>query len=79
MERYWKIFWKIFGAAVGAMFIFACVLGIVKQSAQITYTLILQTFAAALGVFGIIGFLLVPIELYIEDRKQRKEIRPGNF
>jgi preprotein translocase subunit Sss1 len=75
MERYWKTFWKIFGAATGVMFIFACVFGIVKQSSQVTYTLIQQIFAVAFGIFGFIGFIVVPIDMFIEDRKQERANR----
>jgi hypothetical protein len=71
MEQFWKLFWKLFGAALLAGFAIAIILGITRHSIDITYTIIQQSLAAALGVCGIIGFIVVPIELFLEGRKQR--------
>ncbi|MDR0707655.1 MAG: hypothetical protein LBF60_07255 [Treponema sp.] len=73
MERFWNIFWKIFGAVILIALVVSLIGGIVMHSASFTYTLIQQTFAVALGVSGIIGFLIVPLEMYLEDRNQRKK------
>lgn len=73
MERFWNIFWRIFGAAILIAFIVGMIGGIVMHSTNFTSTIILQTFAIAIGICGIIGFLVVPVEMYREDKNQRKK------
>ncbi|MDR2096308.1 MAG: hypothetical protein LBP76_12455 [Treponema sp.] len=71
MEQFWNFFWKLFGAALLIMFVAGGILGIINRSAETAYTFVQQTIAVALGLCGFIGFVVVPIEMYIEDRKQR--------
>ncbi|MDR0557099.1 MAG: hypothetical protein LBG43_04415 [Treponema sp.] len=73
MERFWNIFWKIFGVAILIALSVGIIGGIVMHSANFTYTLAQQIFAVALGISGIIGFMVVPVEMYLEDRIQRKK------
>jgi hypothetical protein len=68
----WSLFWKIFGAALALMFITGCILGIIKQSSAIVYQTVRLTMAAGLGVCGIIGMLVIPVEMYFEDRAERR-------
>ena len=72
MNFFWFLFWRIFGAALIIMLIGGCVLGIVKQSSDIVYTIVQQTMAVGLGVCGTIGLVVIPIEMYFEDRNQRR-------
>jgi hypothetical protein len=67
-----SIFWKLFGAAILAMFALAAILGVIQHSSEITYTIIQRTTAAAMGFCGIISFGVIPIDLYLEDRNKRK-------
>jgi hypothetical protein len=71
MKTFWSLFWRIFGAVLVVMFARGCILGIIKHSADVVYTLLQQTIAFGLGVCGIIGLVVIPIELYFEDRNQR--------
>ncbi|MDR1219244.1 MAG: hypothetical protein LBK73_06485 [Treponema sp.] len=73
MERFWNIFWKIFGATILIALSIGVIGGIAIHSANFTYTMVQQTFAVALGISGIIGFIVVPVEMYLEDRNQRKK------
>jgi uncharacterized membrane protein len=72
MERFWERFWKLFGLVSLAMLIVAVALGIISHSSKITYTLVQGTFAAVFGLIGIIAFIVVPVELYLEDTRQKK-------
>jgi hypothetical protein len=74
MEQFWKIFWRLFAAALAPMFPIALILGVIGHSSEITYTLIQQSSAVALGICGIIGFIVVPVELFMADRKQRNSV-----
>jgi hypothetical protein len=73
MERLWNIFWKIFGAAILIVLSIGIIGGIVIHSASFAYTMVLRTFAGALGISGIIGYLVVPAEMYLVDRNRRKK------
>ncbi|MDR0374659.1 MAG: hypothetical protein LBH85_02935 [Treponema sp.] len=73
MERFWNIFWKIFGAAILIAIIVGVIGGIVMHSTSFISTVVLQTFALAIGTSGMIGFMVVPIEMYLKDRNQRKK------
>ena len=72
MNLFWSLFWKIFGVVLIVLLLTAVVAGIVTHSATFTYTIIQQTFAVAIGICGFIGFVIVPIELYLADRNQRR-------
>ena len=72
MDRFWKIFWIAFGIITVGALAASVVAGIVTQSVETTYDLAQKTLAGALGVSGVIG-LTVPIGLYFDDRKQRRE------
>jgi hypothetical protein len=72
MNQFWNIFWKLFGAVMLVPLVTGVIGGIITQSADFTSAVIRGTFAAALGVCGIIGFGVIPIEMYLEDRNRRK-------
>lgn len=74
MERFWKIFWKVFGSAVLVMLIIGIVSGIIGHSFGLAYAVIQYTIAAALGICGVIGYVVVPIEMYFEDRNKRRTL-----
>jgi ABC-type Fe3+ transport system permease subunit len=71
MKKFWKIFWISLGIAVVAALVLAVILGLVNHSAEITSTIVKQTMAIVLGICGIIGFVVVPLDLYLADKKQR--------
>jgi hypothetical protein len=71
-NRAWNIFWKLFGTVILVLLVIGVIGGAVTQSADFTSMLVLRTFAAALGVCGIIGFGAIPVEMYLEDRNRRK-------
>lgn len=75
MNRFWKVFWIVFAAAFGAMIVLAIVLGIAGGSSEITYVLFQQSLAVALGICGIIGFVVIPIDMYLADRRQARAAR----
>lgn len=66
MDKFWSFFWKLFGIAVVMAFIAACIFGIKNESA-VAYTIVQYTVAGGLGACGIIGLVVVPIEMYFED------------
>jgi hypothetical protein len=68
MELFWQIFWKIFGFVVLAAFAVSGVLGIITGSADIASFIIGRTFVIGLGICGVIGLVVVPIELYLKDK-----------
>ncbi|MDR0688859.1 MAG: hypothetical protein LBG08_01130 [Spirochaetaceae bacterium] len=72
MKNPWKFFWRFFGLAVLVMFVLAVVLGLVKHSVETIYIIVQQTIAVAFGICGFIGFVIVPIDLYLEERKQER-------
>ncbi|MDR1863064.1 MAG: hypothetical protein LBQ67_03990 [Treponema sp.] len=73
MKQAWKIFWKLFGTTLAAVFVVGIVVGTIKQSPSIVYQAFQQILAVGLGVCGIIGLFVVPIEMFIEDRKERRD------
>ncbi|MDR2194034.1 MAG: hypothetical protein LBP19_06160 [Treponema sp.] len=75
MNKLWSLFWRLFGAALVISIVIGCIIGIIRHSTDIVYNTIQYTFAVGVGICGIIGFAVIPVELYFEDRNQRKENR----
>jgi uncharacterized protein involved in exopolysaccharide biosynthesis len=74
MDRFWRIFWKLFGIIVLGALVVSGIAGIVTQSADMTYQIAQKSLVSALGIGGIVG-LTVPVGLYFDERKQRRENR----
>jgi hypothetical protein len=72
MHKWWSFFWKFFGAALLAMFFAGIVAGVVKHSTALVYAITQQVLALGLGVCGIIALVVIPLDMYLEDRKLRK-------
>jgi hypothetical protein len=72
MKKFWPLFWRLFGIVLFIVVIIGFVIGGINHSLAITYAIVQQAIAVGLGVCGIIGLVVVPIELYFEDRIQRK-------
>ncbi|MDR1470426.1 MAG: hypothetical protein LBT00_14175 [Spirochaetaceae bacterium] len=72
MNRFWRIFWKLFGIVVLGMLVVAGVVGIVTQSVDSMYQIAQKSLVSALGICGMIG-LTVPIGLYFDERKHREK------
>jgi hypothetical protein len=68
MDKFWSLFWKFFGIALGAAFAVSIILGMVWHSPDVTYSIIQKIIAVGMGVCGVIGMIIVPIELYFIDR-----------
>jgi hypothetical protein len=73
MNKFWSLFWKLFGAALLIVLFIGCMLGIIQHSVTIVYETFQMTMAVGMGVCGIIGIVVIPIELYVEDRIQKGE------
>jgi hypothetical protein len=72
MEKFWNFFWKIFGAMSLLAIVIGIISGIVQHSGQVTYLVVQKTIAVGVGISGVIGLFIMPLELYLEDRKQRR-------
>lgn len=68
MDKFWSLFWRLFGIALLAALAVGIALGVIRHSAVIIVTFIRAIIAIGLGITGIIGGVVVPIEMYCEDR-----------
>jgi hypothetical protein len=69
MNLFWKIFRIILVIALGLILVAGCALAFYYHSAAIFYRAVLYVFVISLGVCGITALVIVPIDLYIEDKK----------
>jgi hypothetical protein len=72
MYLFWSLFWKFFGVVLGAAFVVGLFVGIAHHSSEIVYAVIRNAIAVGLGICGVIGLVVVPVQLYIEDKARRK-------
>jgi hypothetical protein len=72
MNKTWLVFWKIFAFAICAAVAAAIVAGI-TVGAGIGYSILKNTFTASIGVCGVIGIMITPIELYFLDKAEREK------
>jgi hypothetical protein len=77
MEKFWSWFWKLFGAAMAAALVINIILGIVWNSAKFVYQAVQTVFIVGIGICGLIGMIVVPIELYVTDRINRAKNASG--
>jgi hypothetical protein len=68
MERFWSIFWKTFGIALLLTVILGLIIGLVSRSTGITYSVLQGAIAVGLGVCGLIGLVVIPVEMFITDQ-----------
>jgi uncharacterized membrane protein len=68
MEKFWNIFWKLFGISLLLILAVGIIMGIVSHSAAAVYGMIQKTIAAGFGICGFIGLLVVPVEMFFEHR-----------
>ncbi|MDR0721747.1 MAG: hypothetical protein LBF75_02975 [Treponema sp.] len=68
MEKSWNIFWKTFGISLFLIVMAGIIIGVVSRSAEAAYKIVQGTIAVGLGVCGLIGFVVVPVELFFQDR-----------
>ncbi|MDR0583067.1 MAG: hypothetical protein LBG57_01775 [Treponema sp.] len=73
MNLFWKIFWLTLAAALGLVLIAGCALAFYYKSADVFYRTIQYTFAIGLGLCGIVALIIMPVDLYIEDKKARRK------
>jgi hypothetical protein len=75
MDTFWSLFWKLFGVSLLVAFVIGIILGIVQHSTAIIYSFSRAIMAVGLGISGVIGLVVVPVQLYLEDRVNRKEYK----
>ncbi|MDR1985654.1 MAG: hypothetical protein LBP88_01610 [Treponema sp.] len=68
MEKLWHIFWKVFGSALLLTVMAGIIIGFVFGSTEVGYKVVQGAIAVGLGVCGLIGFVVVPAELFLQDR-----------
>jgi uncharacterized membrane protein len=68
MEKFWNIFWKLFGLSLLLTVIVGIIMGFVFHSTGVAYAVIQGTFAVGSGLCGLIGLVVVPVEMFFEDR-----------
>ncbi|MDR2150987.1 MAG: hypothetical protein LBO67_09340 [Spirochaetaceae bacterium] len=73
MDRVWSVFWKLYGIAFGAATLLSIILGIVQRSGQLVFVMVQNILGISMGLCGIIGLVLVPVEMYFTDRAARTE------
>jgi predicted RND superfamily exporter protein len=71
MNKIWLFFWKFFAAALIAALAVSVILGIVNNSSEVAYAIAQKVMVVGIGVCGIIGIIVVPVELYLIDRAER--------
>jgi len=69
MEKFWFFFWRLFGIALAAAAVAGVSLGIIEHSLAVIYSFAQRIIAIGMGICGIIGLVVVPIEMYITGRK----------
>ncbi|MDR0562675.1 MAG: hypothetical protein LBG73_08295 [Spirochaetaceae bacterium] len=69
MKLYWKIFWLTLGILLGLALIGGCAVSAHQKSLGMFYQTIQLVFTVGFGVCGFAALIVVPIELYLEDRK----------
>ncbi|MDR0525781.1 MAG: hypothetical protein LBG90_07920 [Spirochaetaceae bacterium] len=69
MKLYWKIFWRTLGILLGLVVIGSCVVSGYLKSVGILYQTIQLAFTVGFGACGLAALIVVPIELYFEDKK----------
>jgi hypothetical protein len=77
MKKFWNIFWKAFVGLLALIVIAAIVIGVVLHSSETVFIILRATFSLGLGLCGVIGFIVVPIEMYVEYH-QTKGVRETN-
>jgi hypothetical protein len=73
LEKFWSWFWKLFAAALAAALVISIILGIAQGSFNIVAGIAQKIIIVGIGICGVIGFVVVPIELYITDRINRSK------
>jgi hypothetical protein len=68
MKKFWNIFWKAFVGLLVLISAAAIVIGVVLNSPETAFIILRAVFSLGLGLCGIIGFIVVPIEMYVEYR-----------
>ncbi|MDR1363325.1 MAG: hypothetical protein LBJ35_04690 [Spirochaetaceae bacterium] len=71
MDKIWPVFWKFFLIVIVAAVIVSIILGIERQSSALAADLLQKTMVIAMGICGVIGIAVVPVELYFTDRANR--------
>ncbi|MDR2632371.1 MAG: hypothetical protein LBC51_01940 [Treponema sp.] len=70
MEKAWNRFWKVFGSSLVLILMAGILVGLLSHSVGIIYKVVQGTFAVGLGICGIIGFVVVPAELFFQHKAQ---------
>jgi hypothetical protein len=70
MEKFWSVFWKVFGISLFLAVIVGIIMGLVSGSGKVSSTMIMGVVSVGFGVCGIIGLVVVPVEMFFEDRAE---------
>jgi LDH2 family malate/lactate/ureidoglycolate dehydrogenase len=68
MEKLWVVFWKGFGISLLLTVMAGIIIGFISRSVEVTYRVVQGAIVVGLGVCGLIGFVVVPGELFFQDR-----------
>jgi uncharacterized membrane protein len=68
MEKFWNIFWKVFGISLLLAIVIGIIMGFVSRSNGIIYAVIQRTIAVGFGICGLIGLVVIPPLMFLEDR-----------
>ncbi|MDR1326764.1 MAG: hypothetical protein LBK00_12090 [Treponema sp.] len=75
MNKFWSLFWKLFGVSLLVAFAIGIILGIAQHSIALVYSFGQTVMAFGLGISGAIGLCVMPIQLYFEYRASHKEVK----
>jgi hypothetical protein len=73
MEKFWGIFWKAFGISLVLAVVAGLIIGFVSGSSGIISAVIMGVIAVGFGACGVIGLVVVPVQMFIEDRMAYRE------
>jgi hypothetical protein len=70
MEKFWSIFWKFFSASLVLAIITGIIISFVFHSTGTAYVVVQGAFAMGLGICGLAAFIVIPVQMFVEDRTQ---------
>ncbi|MDR3115103.1 MAG: hypothetical protein LBU25_06240 [Treponema sp.] len=68
MEKLWYIFWRVFAISILLTIMVGILIGFISRSVETAYRVVQGAIVVGLGMCGLIGFVVVPVELFFQDR-----------